>query len=283
MTHVSGMDSRGVCYFNLNTKCLVRLLVSLHSLRKHYSGSVTILNGGGDEGICDRIGRACGADVLSIPIVQRRKHTAYTTKAGLWKFSPYETTLLIDSDTVVAGKVEPLLELGEKSPGIVVTRFADWISTGRCMSGRISKWRGVKCDGIDVEQLIDDSLDAPHAAINTGVVCWDKTYGREFLQDWDRLTVAGWLCPFGDELAAQILLRKHRHTLVDDRFNCSPLYGTNKSKAVIWHFHGHKERRPEALPYWNPPFQDVWRNNIAGVREWISAEDRAAIEADGLI
>lgn len=271
------MDSRGVCYFNINTKCLVRLLVSLHSLRKHYSGSVTILNGGGDDGICDRIGRACGADVLSIPIVQRRKHTAYTTKAGLWKFSPYETTLLIDSDTVVAGKVEPLLELGEKSPGIVVTRFADWISTGRCMSGRISKWRGVKCDGIDVEQLIDDSLDAPHAAINTGVVCWDKTYGREFLQDWDRLTVAGWLCPFGDELAAQILLRKHKHTLIDDRCNCSPLYGTNKNKAVIWHHHGSKHLRAEALPIWGPEFKALWGKDLAGIRQWIDVNERAVI------
>lgn len=283
MTHVSGMDSRGVCYFNLNTKCLVRLLVSLHSLRKHYSGSVTILNGGGDEGICDRIGRACGADVLSIPIVQRRKHTAYTTKAGLWKFSPYETTLLIDSDTVVAGKVEPLLELGEKSPGIVVTRFADWISTGRCMSGRISKWRDVVCSGIDVAGLVESSLDCPHMAINTGVVCFNRHFGGGFLRDWYLLTDAGWRCPLTDEIAAQILLRLHKHVVVGEIYNYSPLYSDKGKSPVIIHFHGHKECRSEAIPYFRPPMQEVWEGNVANIKEWISAEDRERLVVAGIV
>lgn len=268
------MDSagkRGVIYFNLGVKCCVRLLVSLHSLRKHYDGPVTILCAD-DEGkeICDRVATACGAGVVVIPIQYRKKNTAYTTKAGLWKFSKYETTLLLDSDTVVAGDISPLFDFAEKS-GLVVTRFADWVSTGKLIRGRLEKWHGVRWDGLD--DLLKASLEAPRAAINTGVVCWSNDLASDFLRDWESLTIAGWRCPFGDELAAQLLIRKHEHTLVSDSFNCSPIYGTNKDKARIWHAHGSKEWRPEAQPIWRPLIEEVWQQNAADVRSWMPNAD----------
>ena len=272
------MDSRGVVYFSLNTKHLLRLCVSLNSLRKHYNGNVAILNGGGDNGVCDRIGRALGADVLSIPIKQRRRNTAYCTKPTLYRFAPYQSVLLIDADTTIAGDITPLLDLAEK--GLVVTRFSTWVTVGKLISGRILKWRGVKCDGIDVERLIDKSLEAPLAAINTGAICWDKTYSLDFLRDWERLTNAGAHCPFTDELSCQILIRQHQHTLVDCRYNFSPIHAqANGFKPVIYHNHGSKHLRPEAQPHWMPEFKAVWDANIAGIHDWADDSETQAVLA----
>lgn len=262
---------RGVIQFNLGTKCLVRLCVSLHSLRKHYSGPVTILNGGNDGGICGKISAAFGAEVVEIPVVQRRKNTAYTTKSGLWKFSPYSTSVLVDSDTVFMASPEPLLEFAES--GVLLTRFSNWISTGPLISGRIIKWRGIIADGINVEGLIKASLEAPHAAINTGVVGFNLERGKSFLRDWDTLTCAGWRCPLGDELAAQLLTRKHEHVLVGTQWNFSPLYSKGVEPKIV-HHHGHKELRPEAIGYWLPHFKECWQEDKSGIRGWIPTEER---------
>lgn len=267
---------KGVVYFNMGTKCLVRLCVSLYSLRKVYDGPVAVMSCGSDGGICERIAKDLDANLLTIPVKQLRKNSAYCAKPSLWRHSPFETTLLIDSDTIVARDVRPMLDSISDSPQVLVTHFSDWVTTGKMISGRILKWRGVKCDGLNVESMIDRSLDRPHAAINTGVVGW-STRSKAFLKDWEQLTNAGAHCPFTDELAAQLLVRDHDHLLCDDRYNCSPLFGRNKDLAVIWHFHGKKHLRDVALPIWLPVYQECLAKNVAGIKDWTPAGDPALI------
>ncbi len=284
--------SRGICYYNHGTKHLARLLVSLYSLRRHYSGPVTVLDTGESGGLVERIAgaRGLGADVQTIPHEALRRNSCYVAKAGLWRHSPYSTTVLLDADTVVARDPAGLFCLVEASDsgGVVVTRFSDWVTTGSIVRGRIERWRGVRCPAdnrgmlksLSADELVEASLEAPHAAINTGVICWAQE-ARGFLRDWERLTRAGWRCPLTDELAAQNLIRRYRHTLVDDRYNCSPIYGVNKSRAVIWHAHGSKhcqradERGQEGHKIWWPVFAEVWRVNLAGVQQWAPAGDGA--------
>lgn len=267
----------GVVYFNHGTKHLVRLVVSLVSLRRHYDGPVCILDSGEESAIgpLDSIAPHGGDDLTlrRIAIPHRRRNTAYTAKASLWRWSPFDMTLFLDADTVVAGDVSPLLDKAKQSEsGFVVTRFSNWTTNAGLIPGRIEKWRNVKAVDIDVAALVQSALSRPSPAINTGVVAWRRD--AAMLPLWERLTGAGWRCPFTDELAAQLLLERHKAAMVNDAFNCSPIYGANKASAVVWHCHGHKELRSEAAPLWLPIFTECLTRSVARVRDWMPADDR---------
>lgn len=264
---------RGILYFSLNQKCLVRLCISLYSLRKVYDGPVAILNGGGDDGICQKIGNALDASVIDIPIIQRRRHTAYCAKASLWRHSPFSTNLFLDADTVVVREPTLLFELAEQPPHLCVTRFANWTTTGKIVRGRIEKWRNVP----GAADLVKKSLEAPRCAVNTGVMSWGE--GAEpFLKDWEELTNAGWRCAFTDELAVQLLLRKHPHTILDARYNYSHKYPI-EAEPIIAHYHGNKTCRPGgALESWFPLYEECLRKNVADINHWTPAGDPALTE-----
>lgn len=287
----------GVLLFNHGTAHCARLVVAIHSLRKHYGGPVTILDTGRSGGIVEKIAadKRLEVEARQIPFVERRRNSCYCMKASLWRDSPYDATLFLDADTLVARSIEPLIEIvcSELSPGFVATRFSDWLTTGEMIRGRIEKWHGVKveADGdekpIDVRELIRLSLESPWPAINTGVIGW-RDDARKTLRAWERITHAGWRCPFTDELAAQLLVRKWPYVLVADRFNCSPIYGRDKDSAVIWHAHGRKAltrpdgRGAEAHKIWEPVFREVFAGDVGGIREWAPAGDETLAHNMGL-
>jgi hypothetical protein len=273
------MDS-GVLLFNHATKHCARLVVALLSLRRHYTGPATILDTGHSDGIIEKIAadKRLAVEVERIPFKALRRHSCYVAKSGLWRHSPYEVTLFLDADTLVVKPIDGLLGIvaDQKNPGWVVTRFSDWVTTGEIVSSRIKQWVNVECEGINVRRLIRLSLESPLPAVNTGIVGWRADC--EALERWERLTQAGWKCSFCDELAAQILLRQERHTLVASKFNSSPLY-CRGDDAVIHHAHGSKHlarpdgRGSQADAIWAPLFCEAFAGNVGGIREWAPAGD----------
>lgn len=273
----------GILYFNHGTKHLVRLLVSLRTLRKHWPGPVTVLDTGESGGIVEKICRALGADLKTIPFVARRRHSCYCMKASLWRHSPYEqgASLLVDADTTFEASPSSLLQIvaTRLNPGFVVTRFSDWVTTGQIMRGRIEQWQGIVArpqggKKVVADELIRASLEMPHGAINTGVVGWRTDEGTiPTLKAWEALTHAGWRCSLTDEVAAQLILRTHRHTMLSDRYNLSCLFGKETDRVVIRHFHGNKCLRPECSRHWLPHYQDAIEENQADVCNWQPAGD----------
>ena len=291
--------SSGILYLNHGEKFLARLLVSLYSLRHParaaYAGPVTILDTDESHNIVNRIAadeRLAPVRVKHFDMRRLRKHSCYVAKAELWRHSPYTAaTLLLDADTIPAKPtISRLLDLAADpaGPGIVVTRFSDWVTTGDIIISRINKWKGMMIAGMHVAGMIKRSATVPHAAVNTGVVAWQK--GAKILADWERLTSAGWSRPFTDELAMQLLLRHENydhggHTLVGEQFNASPIYCKRPAEDVVcWHSHGGKHclradgRGEQGHRLWWPIFAECWRENISGVREWAPAgDDRLAV------
>lgn len=256
---------QGVVYFNRGTKYLTRLLVSLYSLRKHYDGPVAILDTGEPEaaGVLGRIADEprLAAVVQRISIKLLRRNSCYVRKASLWRDSPFDRTLLVDSDTLFLASPAPLLEmLSYAEGGIVFTRFSDWLTTGKPVAERIERWRAL------APELVTASLSRPHPAINTGVVAWNRD--SELLPAWESLTSRGWRCPFTDELAAQILLRKHPHFLAGEHWNSSVLYGLRRDAAAIVHYHGDKHLRPEDGGRWVRAHQEAVAANVGNVAVW---------------
>jgi len=273
--------NRGIIYFNTGTKHLVRLVVSLFTLRQHYTGPVTILETG-DEASVDPLckifadDRLYNIEVKRIPLSKHRRNSAYVTKSTLWRHSPYGVSLLLDADTVIVGDPTPLLGWADERPRIVVTRFGKWTTQQPIVANRIKQWTTNRCGPTNhaVPQLVKRALEFPHPAVNTGVVAWRRD--SSILQPWAEVTRAGWRASFTDELAMQLLMQRYDHTLVGDRFNCSPRYGQAKPEEVrIWHCHGNKHAtRPEWSRVWLPHFDRVIKGNVAGVKDWMPLGDK---------
>jgi hypothetical protein len=286
------MSDFGVLYFNHGRPHLARLVTSLWSLRKHYQGRVAVADTGHSGGVIERIeaDSRLNVEIVKVAFLARPKNSCYCMKASLWRDSPFGSTLFLDSDTLPVRDPAPLIGIicAAGNPGFVVTRFSNWLTSGDIYRGRLEKWRGVRIGNnsgeyeksIDVESLVDKNVNEPHPAINTGVMGW-RDDARTTLKLWERVTRAGWKAPFTDEYAAQLLLRKVPHTLVADRYNCSPIYGSEKAQAIIWHFHGSKHclrdggRGEHGHPLWFPVFREAWDADVAGITKWAPADDRA--------
>lgn len=275
----------GILFFNVGTKCLARLAVAIHSLRKHYAGPATVLNVPCEEnrGILQSVASDArlAVDVKEIPFNQLRRNSAYCAKAGLWRYSPYAASLLVDSDVLFLKPVYPLLQAirDETLPGFLVTAFSDWVTNKKIIAGRIERWRGVRCEDFDVTWAVAKSLEAPFPAINTGLVSWrndDAT--RPALEAWERLTLAGCRNPFTDELAAQLLVRRFPHQLMPETWNSSVLYGADKENAVVLHAHGSKHLRPEMRGRWIAEYNECAATGVARIGDWAPKTDARLAE-----
>jgi hypothetical protein len=261
---------RGVIYYHSGTSCAVRMLVSLASLRKFYSGSVTIISVGPESlPYCRKIGGALGADVVTWePDIPKGKNSILLGKTCLQLATPYLHSLMIDADTLVRGPVDELLDLVAECD-FVVPRMANWSTKGRTIKARIAAWK----------QWVPDAVEpaiAFGAAVNTGVMAFHKR--SSLLHEWIGLAILGRERFIPDEISCQLLLPRHPHRIVDARWNCSCRFGNPTHPDVrIIHYHGRKHCRP-GLPFggelWVAAFEEVLRDNVAGIREWMPSGDR---------
>ena len=277
------MTEEGVIYFNINKKCLVRLLVSIYSLRRFYDGPVALLNAGGDEGIAAIIANALNVYFDTMEVKKLRKHTAYNAKSSVWRCTPFDRTVFIDADTVVSGPINELF-LGDAE--LILTAFGEWRSNGRPYKKRCLQWSDISCDRLNVQETVNLVINHPYYAINTGVFRFDCEPGEQpkFLVDWESLTNSGaGKCAFTDEVAMQLLYVAGipEVQVVSDMWNASPIYTQHDHSDVrIWHMHGSKHvtrengRGWQGANIWWPLFQEVWEHNVADVREWAPMEDK---------
>jgi hypothetical protein len=262
--------SRGIVYFNMGTGCAVRLLVSLRSLRRVYEGPVTIVSVGEDSHLlCNRIGAALGADVVRwAPPIPPGRNTAYVAKTFLATVTPYELTLVIDSDTVVLRPIDEMFSHAEERE-FCVTRMAAWKTRGKRMSKRIRLW----------ERLLPEDIEKALAfgpAINTGVFSFRKD--AAILKEWQKMSLLGRENMLTDETCCQVLLHRYRHSVVDSYFNCSCAHDDPSSPQTrVIHYHGRKHCRP-GLPFhgarWVKEYESAREENIADMRSWLPGSDR---------
>jgi hypothetical protein len=215
-----------------------------------------------------RIGSSLECSVVEVPTPQMRRHGHYLVKTQLWRHSPFDRGLFIDADTVVAGPLDELLQADGR---VVLTHFADWRSDGRKMRRRIEGFRGVTPA---IDRLVEDQVSRSWPAINTGVFRFDRDYAG--LEQWESITAAVSPRFIADEIAAQVVFPCWGRdcTVVDDRWNCSPIFGAHKAEARVWHFHGEKHVRKGGEVFWMPAFQQAMADNVAGIRGWAAADDK---------
>lgn len=268
----------GVFYLLTATTHAVRLIVSLWSLRKHYSGPVTVYTTIPEShsiGIRCSEDRRLNVEHRSFPMVHSRKNASFLIKLALLEHVPYEVSAYLDADTLIAGDIAPLLDVSENDQ-FHATQFSNWNSTTRRIAKRIKHWETVSQDQYSTEEwhkLLQSALD-PHPAVNGGVFAYRRN--AELLDPWYELSLLGRRTFICDEIALQILLHHYPHRVLDSRWNCSPIYGAAEIKqdVRIWHMHGSKHLHSDALGLWWPAYEECVRENVARINDWTPGRDK---------
>jgi len=228
---------RGVIYLNQGEKCMVRLLVSMHSLRKHYTGPLALIAVGRQEPWFLECVRKLGADIISVkedgipPLVR---------KARLHEHTPYDTTMFIDADTLITNKIDDYFAKIEEHT-FCTGEFAGWQTSGRTIGKRIKSFAPV------CPTYVDAAL-AYGKATNTGI--FGFTRDAAILPEWKTLTERAWrnsCSRIPDEVACQLLLPRYRHWLAPVCWGVSVKFGTPEAEMRIVHYHGRKHCHPFPL------------------------------------
>lgn len=268
------MTTRGVIYYNVGTSCVIRILVSLHSLRKHYGGPVTICSEGIDsQKLFDQLDlTSLNATVKNVDhvvaAVPPGPMATYLKTTLAVHMTPYDTTIWLDADTLVRGKIDELFDLAEKHE-ICVPQFADWTSSGRTISKRIKSWTPY------YPEHIEKALACGYAT-NCGVLAFTKN--SQWMHDWYQKTLPGRDIYICNETVQNTLIHLYPHIIIDQKFNCSCRYSKPKAPDTrVIHFHGRKHCRI-GLPYsgdlWYSEYCELTKDNIANINEITPAGDR---------
>lgn len=231
--------TRGVILFNAGRKLLVRAAVCLSTLRRHWTGPVTLLVDRNELRTDDspHIRAMCRHWAVDFSPVKfetgEGRNRAFLNKCLLHTVTPYSVSLLIDLDCVAQGDISPMFAAAERAE-FAVCRFADWTVRGK-IAKRIANWNGIL-----PASVMSAAAEYP-AAINTGVFAFRRD--AQLMRYWWDYAVRGRESWIPDETCCQAMLAAYPHELMSARFNASCRYGKELDSAAIIHYHGSKHCR----------------------------------------
>ncbi len=271
----------GILYFNHGQGCLARLCVSILSLRKYWQGEVAVANEGALPAWMMTFLAFYNVKVVSAPV---SKEYGLIKKSRIWRVSPFENTMYLDSDTLIRGPIDEFF-LWIREHGLVVTHFNGWHTNRGRMKQRVLQWKEAFPE--DTEKALNYG-----SAINTGVMGWSKM--NPIMAIYQNLTEKGMTIPRMqrktlDELAMQLTVPERLHYLAPPIWNAGCVH-SDGSKAIIVHYHGHKHcRSGDNGDMWKAAwraFEDrhpEWAKEAAkhdqSIKTWLSADDITIVTA----
>jgi hypothetical protein len=254
LREIEKKKTHGIIYYNVGKSYLVRLSISLSSLRKVYDGSVIILCDSESVDTCKQIGEKYKTQVKEIDFTKENRNFKLFNKTLLHKHTPFESNIFIDADTIVLkdtiGKIFKQVDSNE----FVVTQFADWTPKTSIISKRIEQWKDI----ISINKAIEYPV-----AINTGVFGFKKD--SKLMQDWYNLAINGESFFIPDEISCQIMLPDYKHSVMGASFNTSCKYGKLGLRTAIIHYHGNKHCRIENNNYLHN--SNLWYKEFDQIRD----------------
>jgi len=270
-------DTKGVIMFNRGDKIVVRAIVALYSIRKHYDGPITFYVEDPYPHEFDEVLKYFKCDIVHNET--RHDFKTLVRKNSLFENPPYDRTLWIDADVIVVGKIDEMFNyLDEKDVDFCIPCFAGWRSTGNHITKRIKRFEGIAEDKYLQEALKE------HPAVNTGILSFKKSEKwSEFVRYWTNLAQKGSehhvFIP--DETAAQILYPSMsewglKYFIAPTDFNVSVLHDHGQSKDPrIYHFHGDKNVLDvPTCDFWKKEFKEMCDSNIANINAFLKYADK---------
>ena len=267
---MSIMESRGIIMFNRGNECVVRAMVCLYTLRKQWQGPVTFYLEQPYPKEFDDVCKYFNVDIIHNTVKADVK--TLQRKTEMFSNPPYDRTMWLDSDTIVTGKIDDMFGFLDKAD-VCLPHFAHWVSSGRTISKRIIKFRGLIED-----KYVERALQT-FPAINTGVVSFKKSKRwSDFVDAWLQLSARGFAQKIfiSDEVSMQVLLPSvdewnlKSHIAPSD-FNVSVLHDHGQSKDIrICHFHGKKHLLDvPACDIWKHTLQEMMDTNVANINHFV--------------
>jgi len=263
--------TRGVLYYNSGSSCLIRMIVSLYSLRKVYDGNISILYPKRDIEekpfsikTCHKIGKIFNCDIQEIDMgVPKGKNRVFLERTKYHTITPYEISLSIDSDTVIIDKrITDYFDAAEENE-FALAQFSDWKPNNGVIRKRIAYWEK------HYPEDVQAAWDFGHG-INCGLFAFRKD--SQIMQQWYDKAIIGRETFIADESCMQLLIPHNPVKIMGSEYNTSCKYDKNIHKAdypVVIHFHGKKHCRmsDEGYPtnnaeYWLYYFNQCIENNI---------------------
>lgn len=234
----------GVLYWTFGMPNLERLAVSLYSLRQVYGGPVCILHEGPLPQHCRYYFWSHNASLIELP---ENNEYVFLKKARIWKHSPFDATLYLDSDTVVLKPIDEIMRY-VSAHKLVLARHPTF---GPENYGRIKKrlepWRRIFPE-------MHRAAIGLQTATNTGVVGWTS---KQSMQDAEAVTEVGYeagtpMRRIIDEMALTLVGARDA-CFVDSTWNyCPP--GKDLASAHILHFYNGKHK--------DSPIWKEWRERV---------------------
>ena len=258
----------GILYYSRGRKCVVRMIVSMLTLRRHYHGPVALFLddcGFGKDNLARLAEDVKGEFDVDVVLDENDQTTTYVRAVEVCMKSPYDIATWMDADTVISGGLDELFEEA-RTHDLAIAHFAGWSSHGATIGGRIRRYQAI------CPQYIDAALRYG-PAINCGVYSFRKD--SPFLPEWLVIAKEGekagiWI---PDEIACQVLLPQYNCKIMPEKFNVSVIHDKGTTDVRCTHFHGRKH-------VLNHPSCDVWiewfmralRDNTCHIRNYIGAE-----------
>jgi lipopolysaccharide biosynthesis glycosyltransferase len=265
------MKTKGVIYFNVGTKCLPRLVVSLWSLRKVYGGSICLISMGDESNEwCRKIAEYFGAEVgaHSLTDTSQYKQSAFLEKARMHHYSPYDNTIFIDSDTLIKRDFSELFEEIEEHH-FIVPQFSNWTTQKGLIKKRLRAYSEF------CQETIEECIKRNGPSVNVGVYGFSKD-STLMWHEWFVVTIKIPDAVLPEESTAHFLTLKHRSKIISSAYNCSCKFDNPySSETKIIHYHGKKHCRPDGNggylysgELWMREWQEVLEHNICGISDW---------------
>jgi len=261
--------------FNRGSGCIVRAIVALETLRRHWDGPVTMYL---EDPYPHEFDEVCKK--YNVGIVHNEKnHTLKTLvrKTDMFSSPPYDRTMWLDSDVVVNGKLDEMFDYLDDAD-VSIPHFCGWKSNGRTMAKRINKFKGIVKD-----KYLEKALEE-NPAVNTGILTFRKSEKwTEFVKYWVNLAHEGSKAKIfiPDEVAFQVLypsaetawgLKVH---IAPQKFNVSVKFGEDVEDKRLIHFHGKKHclEFPQC-DIWKKEFELMCENNTANINDYLKYSDK---------
>ena len=277
---------QSICFLLSGRAHLPYVVVALSTLRRVYSGHVTVYaypESHATASVLCGDGRIDAECRLFGPTYEGKNHQFLNKLDVMQRQTDSKVALYLDADIIVNKPLSYLFEMAEKQE-FVATQFCDWVSNTGTVKNRIERLSGR--EGID-QDSVRRVLSSKFPSLNGGVfACRSDSIALDTWRRWANLVKDIFIC---DEVVLHVVMgwydispppfqRPKEFTVAEGgKWNCSPKYQPSYLKdedVAIWHFHGDCNTRPQksrkGYQLWWPEYKRCLEENVGGIQEWIS-------------
>ena len=274
-------ETSGILMFNCGTDMLVRAIVALNTIRKHYDGNITFYVEDPCPTEFQQVLREFNCGIIHLP---ESKENPLIKKISIFANAPYDKNLFLDLDIVMMDKIDSIFgDLNEVD--VVIPHFEEKFTSAvkeNLCSGRVKKYLSF----IDKEIIIEALNN--HPAINTGVIAFRKSEKWEsFLTTWIELAKKGSQAkiPIVDESSFQVLypvIDRWGITLkiISGNYNIYVLSDKTYEDPKIYHFCGNKHCTSDTplSSIWINAFEEMRKTNAVNIDSFLQYSDKRLSE-----